>query len=413
MRKIKFIVVALAALFLQSVVLAQNIDFDKMNRDLKIMENVMSEMFAPSQNQPKSRVFSMSGMADDTKSLYVPNFGVILEYSASNTPIFLNVKDTDKNSSEIDEEQAIKEFFRNYATNINQLKDTDKITLVYASNKGKKIDITTKDADSSFSVSDLSSLSDLLPSDITSITVLNKSDKSKTAYTVSVKDLNAFKTGKISENEVNKRIAKKSTDKKENVDIKVLTSVLETLINEYKIGNYPLNPKVDYIELPGMGVLYNLNMNANIYAGSLNRFVVDTRRAEAAEAIKKAEEELARIRGIRGLNTSDTVQVGTGKVTITKKDINVEKDAKTDENTKKEIDELVSKIKEYVLDIGKTIQSIDANESIVVSLNLLKSTTSNLPNRVDIQAQKSDLNAYSQNKLNRQQALEKIKVTEY
>ncbi len=404
MKRIKIIPIIALLFFTSGAVISQNIDTDRMDRDLKIMESVMGEMFSnASAKLPFGLMFTFTSPSINTKSLYLSGYGVVLEYNNLGRPYVLKIIDADgddkKDSTGEETEQYIKEFLRNYAVNIGQLHDSDKITLVYTYNSDKTVEISASRSDSvTKGYPYYFNLNNMNPSDIKSITILNKEDKFTDSYSVTVKDLQAFKAGKISENELNKRIEKNTIDKTENVDVKVLASVLETLLDESNKGGFSSQAKVDYLNLAGLGILYNLNLNA--FKTPMWRINFDDYTSGKGFSHADSSSNGALIfRGQRG-RISGNVDVDNAT-------------KERDEKTKKEIDALVNTIKEYVLDIGKTLQSIAENESIIASLNINKTASSNLPNRIEIHAKKSDLTAHAQGKLSRAQALDKIKVTEY
>ena len=69
-------------------------------------------------------------------------------------------------------------------------------------------------------------------------------------------------------------------------------------------------------------------------------------------------------------------------------------------------------IREAVLDYGRTLRNLSADQVILLSVALPTCDGCNVPPRANVSVKKSVLEAYEQNKMNRQQALDAITVGE-
>ncbi|MDZ7680938.1 MAG: hypothetical protein U5J63_04295 [Fodinibius sp.] len=86
--------------------------------------------------------------------------------------------------------------------------------------------------------------------------------------------------------------------------------------------------------------------------------------------------------------------------------------AKHQQNIHKAYDTFVSELKEYLVDYGRTLSSIKSNQHILVSVTL-PSRYDNIPERLDLQIQKSQLEAMDIGNTSRSEVMDKIQVQEY
>lgn len=389
------ILLLLSVLGAQPVWAQGSIDANRMNRDINIMENILQELFktrwagkgstvhfAPSGN------FSFGG-SYDIRGTYLPGYGIIFTIPGRSSGFTMlsgsggsesysysfRYSDDESAQQEVTEESItsrIKEFLMDYGSTIGQLENDDRIMVIY----------NTRGSNRDFIVYS-SSASDDDKKSLPTISVVAKKS-----------DLQAYRTGSINESELDSRLSVSTVedDEKEQLDLKVMANIFETALKEQEGKSFRIRGSVNYLKLDNFGALFFFDARYSSSSGSF--FFEAPRIAE----FSFGDEEEARV---------EVKSVIEEKLRETK-----ERQQETAEEIKKSYEAFISNIKEYVVDYGRTLSSVNSNQHIMISATI-SSSVEDVPERVDIQVRKSVLDAMDKGNLSRDDAIEQVVVREY
>jgi hypothetical protein len=185
-------------------------------------------------------------------------------------------------------------------------------------------------------------------------------------------DLTAFRSGKVSRKELDSRIrVNVDNPGKENyAEYKVFAGILESLYPVSREVPYRVR-NIGYHVLPSFGVIYLVDM------------------------------------GLRN-ESPKVVTLRDGEVLKTKTD----RDSAQVRIRNEAYGQFRNDIREAVLDYGRTLRNLSSDQVILLSVALPTCEGCNVPPRANVSVKKSVLEAYEQNKLSRQQALDAITVGE-
>lgn len=374
MKTLKHYILGVFVLALLSpLVIAQEIDTKRMNLDINIMENILNELFKENSiNTSGNFTFNLGsfGNSNDIKGSYLPDFGVIFWLNTSSRRAFIvrskNSNDlafsydsnTNKNASnEINEETItarIKEFLKNYASVIGQLKPADKVMVIYSSKE-----------------------KNLFPA-LRFQTATSDTTKQEQLPTISVsasfKDLQNYRLGKVSDAEFDKSLDISKSVEKEFLDLKVMSNIFETAFKNENFSAFQISGSVDYLNIDNYGALFSFAVRAPY------------------------------------LSPNDIKSISIDK---NKGGIFIErKDTQESVSPKESFDTLKEEVQKYIVDYGRTISSVDKNGHILISISI-QNNDGSLPSRVNFQIKKSVLDQLNKGSISREQAISKIKVSEY
>lgn len=374
MKTLKHYILGVFVLALLSpLVIAQEIDTKRMNLDINIMENILNELFKENSiNTSGNFTFNLGsfGNSNDIKGSYLPDFGVIFWLNTSSRRAFIvrskNSNDlafsydsnTNKNASnEINEETItarIKEFLKNYASVIGQLKPADKVMVIYSSKE-----------------------KNLFPA-LRFQTATSDTTKQEQLPTISVsasfKDLQNYRLGKVSDAEFEKSLDISKSVEKEFLDLKVMSNIFETAFKNENFSAFQISGSVDYLNIDNYGALFSFAVRAPY------------------------------------LSPNDIKSISIDK---NKGGIFIErKDTQESVSPKESFDTLKEEVQKYIVDYGRTISSVDKNGHILISISI-QNNDGSLPSRVNFQIKKSVLDQLNKGSISREQAISKIKVSEY
>mgnify|MGYP003634077340 CR=1 FL=1 len=370
----------LLVMFASPLATAQQFDTNRMNRDLNIMENILSEMFkTQTGNSEYNRTISM--ISRSVRGTYMPGFGVIFmvnnntnrfpitvqSSSDNNVSFYYTSDEDDSNTNTVDEASVtarMKEFLKNYASTIGQLKPAENVVVIYG-----------KAARNEFTV-----LRSFQSGKVTT-------EKQKALPVISVSasttDLQDYRSGKLSESAFEKRLNIAKAEGKEYLDLKVMSNIFETALKDRDADAFRLSGSVDYLMLENFGVLFSFDVR-----------ISSSTSYSLARSLRFAEEIVFE----QGAPKSD------------------DKDAKTKEEivaqTKEAYNQLKKDLKEYLVDYGRTINSIKSNQYILTTVTI-DGRNEGVPNRIDVQLKKAVLEDLDKGTITRAQALNKVIVTEY
>lgn len=387
-----------------------NIDENRMNRDIKIMENILQEMFKTRWDARGSSGYAHSGgmfsfgRSHNPHGTHLPDYGVIFTIPGAR-PGFASLADTngedisfnfeygnDENGEKVTEESItnkIIEFLQNYGSTIGQLSDNDKVMVIYNTNESDQFDFTT------FRLSGKDE---------------NEEERRRKIPTISVvaikSDLQAYRAGNISANEFRNRleISTAGMNDQNQMDLKVMANILETTLRKTGEGSFGITGPVDYLMLDNFGALFFGN------AFSVGGQFFSTITPSDIDSIS-----------VQPQKGSGAVSITTknGKQRVYSREEILGKRKKQQEQRKKELTEhyqtFVSSLKESLVDYGRTLRSVGSDQYILVSvtLNSRFGRSEDAPERIDMQVQKSTLEAMERGDMDREEAIDQIQVREY
>ncbi len=411
-----FVCALLLAGWLGGTAYGQNaqVDKDRMERDIDIMEKVLNELFKNAAGNRSQKFYLSSNRT--AQGTYVPGYGVLFiapaysgsfgvkntynynyVYSAGGTNRAVVVGDNDTrvvvlNDGEKDKAEKskgekvkgekakgepetadrnrrlkntqdsilqahtnlvttnLREFLANYADAIGQLAPNDRVMIIYNEN--------ARNSDHYVSVSGCETC--------------ETRSTPRISAEVKREDLTAFRSGKMNRKELDSRIrVNVDNPGKENyAEYKVFAGILESLYPVSREVPYRVR-NIGYHVLPSFGVIYLVDM------------------------------------GLRN-ETPHAVTLRDGEVRRTK----TERDSAQARMRTEAYGQFRNDIREAVLDYGRTLRNLSSDQVILLSVALPTCEGCNVPPRANVSVKKSVLEAYEQNKMNRQQALEAITVGE-
>ncbi|MBO6712317.1 MAG: hypothetical protein JJ882_12655 [Balneola sp.] len=390
MKRIQQILPALLILLLTpSLGWAQSFDANRMNRDIKIMENILGEMFKTySGNTTSERVFiseSFTG-SRNVRGTYLPGYGIIFNVQTGSSFVISQSSDSEGSSNsfyysystgessnddvKVDEESVkdrIIEFLKDYASTIGQLKPTENVMVIYGSNSRHSFPALVYTSSNG---------------------KIDRKEREKLPVisgSVTKKDLDDYRSGKINESAFAGKVKTASTKDKEYLDLKVMGNIFETALKEQDDESFRLSGNVNYLMLDNFGAIFNLDASYrtnNRLFGRVSGITVtgayirtDSRDApDAKEAEEKEAEFLA--------------------------------------NVNEAYSQLKNNIKEYLVDYGRTVNSVKPDQYILTTVNV-RGRYKDIPERIDFQLKKAVLDQLDKGSISREEALKQVVVTEY
>ncbi|MEQ9090505.1 MAG: hypothetical protein RIE52_05410 [Balneola sp.] len=391
MKRIQQILPALLIILLtSSVALAQSFDANRMNRDIKIMENILGEMFKTySENSSSRAVFigDFTGGSRNVRGTYLPGYGIIFNVQTSSSFVYTNSSSDNESKSnsfyysystgsssddnvKVDEESVkdrITEFLKDYASTIGQLKPTENVMVIYGSNSRHSFPALVYTSSNG---------------------KVDRNEREKLPVisgSVTKKDLDDYRSGKINESAFASKVQTASTTDKEYLDLKVMSNIFETALKEQGDESFRLSGNVNYLMLDNFGAIFNLDASYR----TNNRL-------------------FGRVSGITVTGT----YIRTDSRDATDAKEQDEKEAEFLANVNDAYAQLKSNIKEYLVDYGRTVSSVKPDQYILTTVNV-RGRYKDIPERIDFQLKKSVLDQLDRGQISREKALEQVVVTEY
>jgi len=377
-----------------------DIDNNRMQRDINIMENILEEMFKTSWEARGNtvRVGSVAfGRNNDIRGTYLPDYGVIfnipggppafvIETDSDDEGFAYNFQYGDSDGEKVDEESItsrIVEFLRDYSSTIGQLSNSDRVMVIYSSNVPDREFTIFRSDDSNVKRQKIPSIS----------VVAKKSD------------LQAYRSGDLSDEQFRNRLDISTAEANERAqkDLKVMAGIFESAFEDSDSESFRIAGSVDYLKLDNFGALFSFD--ARYAQRSEWSFSKLQRSLESiGKDLENARDELEEEIRV-SIDIKDSVRAKN------RKEIQ-EKRSQHQENVRKGYDTFVNDLKEYLVDYGRTLSSIKSNQYILVSVSL-PNRYDKIPERLDLQIRKSQLDAMDTGKMSRSQVMNQIKVQEY
>ncbi|MFD2531060.1 hypothetical protein [Gracilimonas halophila] len=397
------ILIGLMTLLLSSLSFAQNFDSNRMNRDIKIMESILNELFkieaktnTASGSNSALQVRSMSGnlafssfnrSSNQVSGNYIPGYGIIFKVPyliSSNISSISVVKneekpnitfyyDANENSgdNQVSEETVInriKDFLKDYAPTIGQLKNGEHITIVYGKRNENLPHLRV------FNISGESKAEE----EVEQVPVITVSAKTE--------DLLALKNGSLSSDNFADRliISKQDKEEKQRLDLEVMGNILKTAFEEGDGDSFHLinTNSLSYVSIDGFGVHYTLDMHRG---HGLEAFTFGAIRSFGRADSEEAEESAKKIQEAR---------------------------EKREATLKTEYETLKDQMKQYLVDYGRTLNSLESDQFLIVTTNI-SDHQDIVPAQVNFQLKKSILEQLDRGQISREAAMNAVTITEY
>lgn len=384
----QFIPAFLIILLTSPLVWAQNFDANRMNRDIKIMENILGEMFKTySGNTSTQRVFfsEFSGGSKNVRGTYLPEYGIIFNIQTNSSYTFIratqgestasssfyyssdNSSDEKAQVSESSIKDRITEFLKDYASTIGQLKPNENVMVIYGSK-----------SNGSFPALVVRSSSGKIESKEREVLPV-------VSASISKKDLDDYRSGKINDSAFENKVKTASTKDKEYLDLKVMSNIFETALRDQDEEAFRSSGNVSYLMLDNFGAIFNLDASyrtnnrlfGNVSGITVSGAYIRTNSGNAPDAATAKKEEAEYLAKVKGAYNS-----------------------------------LKTNLKEYLVDYGRTINSVKSDQYILTTVNI-RGRYEGIPERIDVQLKKSVLDQLDKGSITREKALEQVIITEY
>lgn len=337
----------------------------KMEKDIVILQNVLSDLFGN-----EDRYFS----SRNAKGMYVPGGGVI--FSMSSNSLYGNIlieyadvldeiegddskqdesspEETNRKMEETIREKS-KEFLTNYGSLLTELKSGEKLMLNIDYTARQKREENRSSSRARFVSS-------------------SRNMKKRMQSSISYKALNDFSTGKINLQQAMEAVETKIVEDadKEMTDAKILAGILDDLMQTSMDGKFRRRSKTNWTYFDGFGLMFNIQMSTSS-------------------------------------STSEMIIYSQSVRTITRtEDSEVEKER---EELMKELEEAYpdfeDMLKENIVQYGRTLRSLGAGESVIVNVDFGSGVRdSKMPRSIRMVVPKSSIDAYAKG----QKSLEQVK----
>lgn len=370
---------------LAPVTFAQDIDANRMNRDIRIMENILGELFKMQTNTTQtSGAYTITAYGRGTsgaRGTYLPGFGVI--FSVNNNSVmfpgrvtvaddgpgfvfYYGDEDGETEELKVDEEsvkERITEFLQNYASTIGQLNDDDRVMIIFGSSKQITLRVFRAREERVASTSN----ADALP-------VISGS--------VKVGDIKAYRARRIDEGEFVSRIDFATSQNETYTDLEILSDIFETALSDNAERSFRVIGGVDYLMLDNFGALYSFDVRFSGRSVLSNGWTTRVLRGNVVAATSSEQR-----------NSDEAIQEYQQAISSA-------------------FDALKTNIAEYMVDYGRTLTTIGADQYLSLSVSI-HGRHEGIPERMDFQIKQSVLEQYDRGRTSREEALRQVVITEY
>jgi hypothetical protein len=442
---------------------AQDIDNARMSQDIEVAERILEEMFGGGQksywtNQNKSH------------GIYLRDYGVILQvpavnlnnfayavgqgnsFSISGDAIILDdiirfrndrdkepdkVKSTNRtrtikslDSLVVMRHQKIldkmQSFYTNYGDLIGQLRDNDKIMLVYDSQGRNWGGFTFSwsgqtprhrdnddDDDDNREEDEEAAREHLNRAYVPAIAGVNTNNTTrrtqKIVMEVSRGDINQYKTGKLSKEQFIQKIKvqEEIKDSESELEFDILAGIFEKIAKR-ESNDFYFHQKVRYQRLANFGVMYDLELhpeyNWMIHKNSWNN--------EKLLELQNDGIYLLNRKNYKNKDKQKDKEKLDKEAKREKAELEREKAEIEQENQEKqaEMDKFEKEIKENLIQYGRTLRSLKPDEFLALNIKFKSWGEENTPKNIIFTVKKSVLEAYDKREISMEEAMNKIEV---
>lgn len=344
----------------------------KMDRDIYILQNILNDLF----NGNRSSYYS----SRRSKGIYIPNNGVIFNIGGNNIfggsnytnwdnlvlVVDGNTQVVGKEYSEEDleklnqqKEKKLKElaetFLTNYGSLLGELKASEKIQL--SVNYSLHVRSTSRRIDGQLAF--VSSSKD--------------ENKRRLVASVDVKDIKDFEAGKLSLDQMKSKVEFKTDEvnSTDMVDAKIMAGIFDDLFKRTYDGYLSRSGRTSWTYFEGFGLMYNVNLSSRSSGLTLSAngeniiFDQSNKSQKADDFYKSIQDNYAAFE---------------------------------------------STVKENIIKYGRTLRSLQANEVVIVNVNVSANKRAELPKTIQFMVSKSDIDAFAKGQKSLEQAKESINI---
>ncbi len=369
---------------------AQNIDTERMDRDLKVASNVLKSMV----NQGND--FFRMGGRNDIEAEYVEGYGVIFTLpsrgmvfmpSPSRSRVVVRSDEARSEADQLRREalkdrkeradwedatvkvappaeilelgessentiETIKTFLVDYTNLIGQLKSSDKVMVKMKNNMNFDFQVFVEDGDMVFG---------------------DQGSFGRLSAEIEVSDINNYRSGKISRvDALEKVVVTKNEPEEVEEDLRLFSNILKTVYESGISKTYFMTSRPGVERLKDFGVIYH----AKVYSSNP--------------------------RGFGENRQHDMPTLGLNDISQDERD-----------NKVKELYmPFIETLKDNLVEYGRTIRSLKGDESIVLKTRLTSCEECGIPESVELTIKASVLKEYGSGKINKNSAVGKITVKE-
>ncbi|MEQ9008495.1 MAG: hypothetical protein RLP12_11460 [Ekhidna sp.] len=354
----------------------QSIDEKRMDRDLKIAEDILSTL---------ARGDSRSRFYDNVESNYIKDFGVVFnipqstfvftsssadgrvyQYRGSGAAVIAEPAPAPKPSESSDDERRV-------------IEDKRRVE-IKGENLAEQAEDNLKEQMTTFLVDYADLIGQLKPSDRIVVQTSGKSNrifvsgsnaiKQQSALSAQIvkSDLIAYKQGKLSREEVTGKITFTSDGNGEvEKDLELFATIFSRLYEPDLSSTYYMSSRsIGYTKLDGFGVTFNMKMYSSSSDG--------------------------------GLHTIRT----TGESGLTQD--------QRDEKVNAMYPEFEKTFKENLMDYGRTVKSLKPEESLNFKVRLTECRGCEMPEEIEVTVKGKTLQDYDKGKISREEAVRQVTV---
>ncbi|WP_138431232.1 hypothetical protein [Fodinibius saliphilus] len=388
---------------IQQAAAQSDIDTNRMNRDINIMENVLEELFKTQfegngDNLNIHAIGSNRFGQHNINGTYLPNYGIIFKINTSQRPFIIFQSDDNQfsyqfqygegeNGKSVTQESItdrIVEFLRDYASTIGQLSDDQKVMVMYEANQTNR-EIRVFRSDDSQQKTEQQSLPTI-------------------SVVANVSDLKVYRSGDMSNDDFRNRLDSNVVEAsaQQEKDLRVMANIFKTAFEDADAeeSSFQIRGTVDYLKLDNFGALFSFDVRYANHSG----FKFDL--SNLHNSLKVVREDLERARAELEENIDIDIEVRDSVRAHKREEVEANR-AEEKEKIQRAYEQFLSNLKSTIADYGRTLRSVESNQQIMVSVNL-NSRYQEIPDRIDLQIRKSVLESSS-----RDEAIRQISVREY
>lgn len=417
MKTMKKSILLLVAVFLSllSMATAQTNEAQQRQRDIKIAEGILAEIFGTAQSQ--NNAWWDGSYGSNVRGEYVKGYGIhftiTLTYSgraflrnlnSENETVHIEVQSNNDSASasNLDNteavEQKILEYMTKYASLISGLSDDETVRVTYAPNNTNTMTwVFVQDGERS------------------------ETSQSGVSVWAKVSDLKQYRNGNISEQQLRNRINTHVLNGEETYrDFNIFSSVLETALNDADTEHLRVSGKPQMEYLPGLGVRYRVQVSArpSVILNELQMFDggfeihMDSLRMNLDESLKMVEKSLAplviKLDSMREIDelSKEERQRFQQELQMQQEEIQAHQNALRKANSPSvygfrsatedsldlsgEADAIMDELLSVIENYGSTLTSLNDDEMLMISVNW-SGRSDDLPERTEVRIKKSDL----------------------
>lgn len=370
MNKIKIIILSLMVAAHAGRSMAQKVDENQMDQDVKIMESVLGQMFF--------RNHEIGFHKKQVSGNYIPGFGLIFKIpkyenyflganvSADTYAIIANPNsnmvmgqnvfaknkmDSIRKVNDNYFKETIQSFFINYGDLISQLKPEERILVVYGSNIGMSEEEFVTNV--------------FIQGRMKQEAIEKIESESKMVAQVDYRHILDFKSGKVNDGQLRKNIklSKKPLNEATGQEFIILSSIFQRIYNQHA-GSFGHRNFVSFEIIDGLGVIYEMSLHS-----------------WTARDLAKANKLL----------------------TVENRKIDEVK-----QQQKEDYQDFKLKLKQNLIKYGKTLKSLKDDEVLMLAIKLSDCVGCDKPEKLNLVVKASALKDYDQRKITMDQAVEQI-----